>query len=133
LGLASNSIALMLFAVIIGWSLFVRRQDLMLSVQFVMAAAMGLAFLPIGFRMYRDAGQWYRFTAGRLQLCSGAGKAIWDEDLSTVVSASINYGDGPQGFLELVWKHATRKIGITADLANAIRSLESDDARGATE
>jgi hypothetical protein len=117
-------VALMLFAILAISSLFERRHVLVPSVRLFVAAALSVGILPASYVGLKRTGQWYRFAAGRVQLCSAIGRVIWDEDLSAVVSATIAYGDGPQGFLELVWKHATRKIEITADLADAIRGLD---------
>jgi hypothetical protein len=106
-------------------SLFDHRHDLSPSVRLFLVVPMSCALLPIGYLWLKRAGRWYHFASGRVQFRSNTGKVIWDEDLSTVVSANISYGEGAKGFLNLSWNHIERKIEVYADLADALKGLES--------
>jgi hypothetical protein len=46
----------------------------------------GVVILPLSFYLLRRAGYGYYFEAGQIQLQSGAGKVLWAESLSGILS-----------------------------------------------
>ncbi|HVY22415.1 MAG TPA: hypothetical protein VG962_03600 [Steroidobacteraceae bacterium] len=83
--------------------------------------ALGLSIiliLPSAYLM-RRAGYWYRFVAGKVQLRSGSGKILWEENLAAIESVSFR-SSRSNDYLILHWADAKHYIEIYNSLESAL-------------